>query len=163
MVQVELLKSLKLFEELSDEMLERLAGLAELRFYEQGAFLNNRKRAADYFYLILEGQISLEEENLIGESMRLETIAPGGTLGFSSLIETDKRYLSDARALTPVKLLSFPADELTLLFYQDFELGFLIMKKNALIAKRRLMYRIHPITKVGASAQSFRQVAVNGT
>lgn len=158
MVQVELLKPLKLFEELSGEMLERLASVAELRFYEQGTYFNKRKTAADYFYLILEGHVSLEVESLTGETMRLETIAPGGALGFSSLIEIEKRYNSDARALTPVRLLRFPADKLTLLFYQDFELGYLIMKKSALIAKRRLMYRLQPITKTGALAQNNRQV-----
>lgn len=150
MVQAELLKSFSFFEELSDGMLERVAAVAELRHYKEGAFLNKKKKAADYFYLILEGEISLEVESLTGETVHLETIAPGGAIGFSSLIEMEtKRYLSDARALTPVKILRFPADELTLLFYQDFELGYLIMKKIALIAKRRLMYRTYPISKAG--------------
>jgi hypothetical protein len=42
----------------------------------------------------------------------------------------------------------FDANALTMLFYQDFELGYLMMKKIALIAKRRLMYRSFPIPKV---------------
>ena len=151
MVNAELLKAFSFFEELSDEMLERVSALAELRHYEEGAFLNKKKKAADYFYIILEGEISLEVESLTGETVRLETIAPGGAMGFSSLIEMEsKRYLSDARALTPVKILRFLADDLTLLFYQDFELGYLMMKKIALIAKRRLMYRTHPISNPAA-------------
>ena len=151
MVNAELLKSFSFFEELSDEMLERVSALAELRHYEEGAFLNKKKKAADYFYFILEGEISLQTESLTGETVRLETIAPGGAMGFSSLIEMEsKRYLSDAKALTPIKLLRFPADDLTLLFYQDFELGYLMMKKIALIAKRRLMYRTHPISNPAA-------------
>lgn len=148
MVKAELLRSFSFFEELSDDMLDRVAAVAEIRHYEEGAFLNKRVKAANYFYLILEGEISLEIESLTGKTVRLETIAPGGAIGFSSLIEMEsKKYLSDARALTPVKILRFKADDLTLLFYQDFELGYLMMKKIALIAKRRLMYRTHPIPK----------------
>ncbi len=149
MVDPNILKEIRFFEELSDERIERLAAIAELRMYEQGAFLNKQKRAADYFYIILEGEISLQIESLTGKTVRLETVGAGGAVGFSALIEMEeKSYLSDAKTLTPVKVLRFPANELTLLFYQDFELGFLMMKKIALVAKRRLMYRTHPIPKV---------------
>jgi len=148
-VDPNILKEIRFFEELSDERIERLAAIAELRMYEQGAFLNKQKRAADYFYIILEGEISLQIESLTGKTVRLETVGAGGAVGFSALIEMEqKSYLSDAKTLTPVKVLRFPANELTLLFYQDFELGFLMMKKIALVAKRRLMYRTHPIPKV---------------
>lgn len=131
-------------------MTARLAGIAELREYEEGVYLNQKKSRADYFYIILSGEIGLEIETLTGKTVRLETIAPGGAIGFSSLIETERKsYLSDAKTLTKVRLLRFKADEMTLLFYQDFELGYLIMKKIALIAKRRLVYRTFPIPKLG--------------
>ncbi len=149
MVDPNILKSVQFFEELSDEMIERLASVARLQKYEAGDYLNKRRRDADYFYIILEGEISLQMESLTGKTVRLETIAPGGAIGFSSLIEMEKKaYLSDAKTLTPVKVLCFLSDDLMLLFYQDFELGFLIMKKIALVAKHRLMYRTHPIPKV---------------
>lgn len=148
MVSPDILKNLSFFEELSDTMIKRLASIAELKAYEEGVYLNKRKKDAQYFYIILEGEISLEMESLTGKTVRLETIAPGGAIGFSSLIETQsKQYISDARALTPVRILRFRADDMTLLFYQDFELGYLIMKKIARVAKRRLVYRTHPIER----------------
>lgn len=144
------LRALDFFNELSDEMILRLAAIAELREYEAGVFLNQRNSRADFFYIVVSGEISLEIESLTGKTVRLETIAPGGAIGFSSLVELEKkRYLSDARTLTPVTLLRFKSDEMTMLFYQDFELGYLIMKKIALIAKQRLVYRTHPIPKLG--------------
>lgn len=150
MVNPSVLGALEFFNELSDEMLSRLAAIAELREYEAGVFLNQRKSRADYFYVIISGEISLEIESLTGKTVRLETIAPGGAIGFSSLIESEhKRYLSDAKALTPVTLLRFKSDEMKMLFYQDFELGYLIMKRIALIAKQRLVFRTYPIPKLG--------------
>lgn len=149
MVPVDILKSTAFFEELSEEMVRRLAAVAELKAYPEGIFLDQRKRVANYFYIILEGEVSLQMESLTGKTVRLETITPGGAIGFSSLIDmASKRYISDAKTLSPVKLLRFRADDMMLLFYQNFELGFLIMKKIAYIAKMRLMYRTHPIPNV---------------
>lgn len=149
MVPVKLLASTAFFEELSDEMVKRLAAIAELKQYPAGTYLNENNKTARFFYVVLEGDISLQVESLTGKTVRLETITPGGAIGFSSLIEMEnKRYLSDAKVLSPARVLRFDADALTMLFYQDFELGYLMMKKIALIAKRRLMYRTFPIPKV---------------
>ena len=149
MVPPEILKPLSFFEELSSAMIERLAAIAELRIHTAGDYLNQKNRDATYFYIILEGEVSLEVESLTGKMVRLETIAPGGAIGFSSLIESEsKHYISNARAMTRVKILRFRADEMAMLFYQDFELGYLVMKKIALIAKRRLVYRTHPIARL---------------
>lgn len=146
MVPSEVLQSISFFEELSEEMARQLAAVAELKVYPEDVFLDQRKRTAKYFYILLEGEIGLQMESLTGKTVRLETITPGGAIGFSALIDmASKRYISDARTLSKVKLLRFRADDMTLLFYQDFELGFLIMKKIAWIAKMRLMYRTHPI------------------
>ena len=149
MVPVEMLRSAAFFEELSDEMVGRLAAIAELKQYAAGTFLNQSNKTARYLYIVLDGNISLQVESLTGKTVRLETITPGGAIGFSSLIDMEnKRYISDAKVISGAKVLRFDADALTLLFYQDFELGYLIMKKIALIAKLRLMYRTFPIPKV---------------
>ncbi|BBO85998.1 hypothetical protein DSCO28_65640 [Desulfosarcina ovata subsp. sediminis] len=149
MVDPALLKSLAFYDDLSDAMIDRLASIAEIREYKEGDFLNKHRRGAKFFYNILDGEISLEFESLTGKIVRLETIVAGGAIGFSSLIEMEeKTYLSDARAISPTRVLRFLASEMALLFYQDFELGFLIMRRIAKIAKRRLMYRTHPIPQI---------------
>ncbi|WP_419655788.1 putative cyclic nucleotide-binding domain protein [Desulfosarcina variabilis str. Montpellier] len=148
MVSPQMLTDLSFFEELSESMIKRLACLAEIKTYPEGEFLNKKRKEANFFYILLEGEISLEVESLTGKTVRLETIAPGAAMGFSSLIDmAPKRYLSDARALTPVKILRFPSHEMSLLFYQDFELGYLIMKKIAWVAKQRLINRTYPVEK----------------
>lgn len=146
MISTEILKDIPFFEEFNDEMVSRLAAIAEIKVYPENTFLDQRKRSARYFYIILEGDVSLQVETLTGKTVRLETITPGGSIGFSSLIDMGpRRYISDAMALGEVKLLRFRAEDLELQFYQNFELGFLFMKKVAWIAKMRLMYRTYPI------------------
>lgn len=149
MVDPAILKSLAFYEDFSDEMIERLAAIAQIREYQEGEFLNKHRRDAKYFYNVLEGEISLEFESLMGKIVRLETVVADSAIGFSSLIEMkEKSYLTDARALSPTRVLRFLASDMMLLFYQDFELGFLMMRKIAYIAKRRLMYRTHPIPQI---------------
>lgn len=149
MVDPAVLKTVAFFDDLSDEMIDRLAAIGELKACREGDFLNDRRRTAKFFYIVLEGEISLEVESLTGKTVRLETIVPGGAIGFSSLIEMEnKTYLTDARAMSPTRVLRFPAAELLLQFYQDFELGFLIMRRIAYIAKRRLLHRTHPIPQI---------------
>lgn len=146
-----LLKEVRFFQEMPDQFIQQLAEIAELREYKTGEFLNQRRRSADYLYVILDGSVNLEQENIAGEKVHLETIFPGAALGFSSLVESEhKKYLSDARTLTPVKALRFSADDLQRLFNQDFELGYLFMRRIALIARRRLVYRTQPLESLSS-------------
>ena len=146
MLNQDILKSVGFFEEMPEEILENLSKLADLRQYKKGEYLNKQKRSADYFYIILEGSISLELEDITGKMTYLETLMPGAALGFSSLIEArPKEYLTDARVLAPTRAIRFRASDLLPLFYQNYELGFLMMKRIALIVLRRLIYRTHPI------------------
>ena len=88
-------------------MILRLAAIAELREYEAGIFINQRRSRTDYLYIIVSGEISLEIESLTGEPVRLETVAPGGAIGFSSLIELKKSAFLRAQfsyfLLSPLK------------------------------------------------------------
>ena len=149
MVNKDLLKSVDFFDDFPDETLERLAKIADLREYQEGEYLNRRRRSADNLYIILHGAISLETENIEGEIVHLETLVDGAALGFSSLVDIEPRqYLSDARIITPTKALRFRADDILSLCYQDLQFGFLIMKKIALIAKQRLLYRTQPLDNI---------------
>ena len=149
MVSKELLKSVEFFDDFPDEILERLAGIADLREYREGEYLNRRRRSADNLYVILQGTVSLEVEDIKGEIVHLETLVDGAALGFSSLVDHEpRRYLSDARVVTPTRALRFPSDNILSLCYQDPEFGFLMMKQIALIARERLLFRTQPIDKI---------------
>lgn len=146
MVDTSILRPLRFCQELSDAQVERMADAAELVDLGAGEYLNKRKRSADYFYVILDGSVRLEQQDVDGNLIPLETLFQGTAIGISSLIDRETRqYMSDARALMPTTVLQFKPDNLMRLFYQDFELGFLVMKKVALIARDRLIYRTRPL------------------
>jgi CRP-like cAMP-binding protein len=63
-------------------------------------------------------------------------------LGFSALVDTeDKSYTTSARVLTDTRLYAWKAEDLEALFSQDYEMGFLFIKRIAKIVKARLQIR----------------------
>jgi CRP-like cAMP-binding protein len=72
----------------------------------------------------------------------INTITRGYSLGFSALVDTEqKKYASHAKALTDTKLLKWNGEDLRKLFHKDYEMGYLLMKRIAKIAKKRLQVR----------------------
>ncbi len=72
----------------------------------------------------------------------IDTLGRGRIFGFSALVDTEqKKYTTHAKAIIDTKLFTWEANELERLFYQNFEMGFLFMKRIAKIAKTRLQIR----------------------
>ena len=72
----------------------------------------------------------------------IDTITRGYAFGFSSLVDMEqKKYASHAIALTDTTLFKWSYPDLERLFYEDYEMGFLLMRKIAKIAKKRLQIR----------------------
>ena len=53
----------------------------------------------------------------------------------------EKKYISHAKALSDVSLLKWRVEDLRKLFHKDYEMGYLLMKRIAKIAKKRLQVR----------------------
>ncbi len=148
MIDINILRSIAFFEDHSDAHLEKCAKIAKVVNLDPNTYLNKKSRSADDLYVILEGAVRLEVENDDGSRSQLETLYPGAAIGVSSLIDVQSHeYLSDARTLTHSKLVKFSAEELTNLFSQDYQLGYLIMRKLAMILRKRLAGRIPHLSK----------------
>lgn len=149
MINKVILKSVAFFDDFSEEMLGKLSKIAEMKEHVEGLYLNWRHPSADKMWVILRGTISLTVENDRGETIQLETLQAGDVLGFSSFIDTEpKEFISEARVIVPTRVLLFRADDILTLCHQDFEFGFLMMKKIALIAKHRLITRTRLLCEI---------------
>jgi len=74
--------------------------------------------------------------------LNIDTITRGHTFGFSSLVDTELiKYTTHAKALADIKLYTWEAANLEKLFYEDYEIVFLLIKRIAKIAKTRLQIR----------------------
>jgi CRP/FNR family cyclic AMP-dependent transcriptional regulator len=141
-VELDDLKSIILLSHLTDTMLQNLADITLTAEYKAGDYIFREGTYARYLYAIIDGKVGLELEKTANNVILIDTVGRGRTIGFSALVDTEqKKYTTHARALEDTKLFVWDATELEMLFYKDYEMGYLFMKRIAKIAKTRLTIR----------------------
>jgi CRP/FNR family cyclic AMP-dependent transcriptional regulator len=141
-VELDDLKSIILLSHLTDPMLEKLADVSLTAEYKAGDYIFREGEYARYLYAVIDGKVGLELEKTANVPVMMDIIGRGRTFGFSALVDTEqKKYTTHAKAMNDTKLFAWEGTELEMLFYQDYEMGFLFMKRIAKIAKTRLQIR----------------------
>jgi len=141
-VNLDELKSIILLSHLTDPMLEKLIDITMTAEYKAGDYIFKEGEYARYLYAIIDGKVGLELEKTANTTVLIDTVGRGRTLGFSALVDTEqKKYTTHAKAMVGSKLFLWDVAELEQIFYQDYEMGYLFMKRIAKIAKTRLQIR----------------------
>ena len=126
----------------SPEQAEALSLLAtEVRFTPGESILRQRE-AADGFYLIEKGEVSLEYELPNKETVLIQRIGPGELLGVSWLFEPF-RWEFNGVAISPVIAKFFRAADVRKKCDQDPKLGYKLMEQVARILTERLQATRH--------------------
>jgi CRP/FNR family transcriptional regulator, cyclic AMP receptor protein len=133
----ELLADAPAFEGMSKEHLELIAGCAQNRTFEDGAYLFREGDAANTFYVIRTGMIALETHVPERGALRIETIDDGDLVGWSWLVPP-YRVDFDARALGTVHTISFDAACLRDKADEDPVLGYELMRRFIPVIVERL-------------------------
>jgi CRP/FNR family transcriptional regulator, cyclic AMP receptor protein len=133
----ELLADAPAFEGMSKEHLELIAGCAQNRTFEDGAYLFREGDAANTFYVIRTGMIALETHVPERGALRIETIDDGDLVGWSWLVPP-YRVDFDARALGTVHTLAFDAACLRDKADEDPVLGYELMRRFIPVIVERL-------------------------
>ena len=142
MFSIDDLKSINMLSYLNDSMLENLATITSINEYRAGDYIFNEGDDAKSLYAVIDGKVGLEIEKNSSTRILIDNITKGMTLGFSALVDTEeKSYTTSAKALTDTKLFIWKTEDLETLFSQDYEMGFLFMKRIAKIVKTRLQIR----------------------
>jgi len=142
MFSIDDLKSINMLSYLNDSMLENLATITSINEYRAGDYIFNEGDDAKSLYAVIDGKVGLEIEKNSSTRILIDNITKGMMLGFSALVDTEeKSYTTSAKALTDTKLFIWETEDLETLFSQDYEMGFLFMKRIAKIVKTRLQIR----------------------
>lgn len=124
---------------LTDPMLEKLKEIATVREYRAGEYIFKEGQYADCLYSIIEGRVGLESAKDSSRNFLVMEAHRGQTIGFSAVLDPEHRkYLGHARALTDVKVFVWKGSELEKMMVEDYEMGFLLMRRIAHIIDRRL-------------------------
>ncbi|MGA7146100.1 MAG: cyclic nucleotide-binding domain-containing protein [Desulfobacterales bacterium] len=136
------LKSIIMLSDLNSSMLEKTLKVTKKTTYSSGEYIFKEGDYAEYLYAVLNGKVGLELQKNTSTLVMISTITRGYAFGFSALVDTEnRRYISHAKALSDINLLKWSVEDLRKLFHKDCEMGYLLMKRIAKIAKKRLQVR----------------------
>jgi CRP/FNR family cyclic AMP-dependent transcriptional regulator len=69
-------------------------------------------------------------------------VTTGMTFGISSMVDLEpKKYIGTTKAITDLELFKWAASDLNEIFYKNFEIGFIVMKRLAKILITRLQIK----------------------
>lgn len=100
---IERLRQLPTFEPLADDVLEWLLEHSEELSYDAGDMLFTEGQSANYFYILLDGQVQITKR-MGGQEITLATHEAGAFTGEIPLL-TGTAYIASARALQPTHVL----------------------------------------------------------
>jgi len=126
-----------LLSELPPEMAEVVRACARNVTVKAGDFLLLEGDAADVFYLVRRGQVTLETRAPGRPPLVIETLGPGSDVGWSWLFPP-YRWQFDARATEPVEAIAVDAIRLRAQIEENPTLGYELTKKFAAVMLSRL-------------------------
>ncbi len=122
---------------LAPELRTLLVGCAANERYEAGQYIYREGQAAEKFWLLRRGTVSIEIYAPGREPLVVETIGEGDILGWSWLVPPHKAMF-DARAVSLVRAVSFDAKCLLRKMESDHALGYEVMKRFVPVVAHRL-------------------------
>jgi len=139
---IRILSKFPIFERLTDEELDRIADLCREEVYEAGATILEEGGAADYLYLLEEGEVVLEMELELQpyaspKQTTIEVATPGEVFGWSALVKPHTWTLS-ARCLERAKVIVIKGSDLLDLFEREPHIGYQMTAMVSQIIASRL-------------------------
>jgi CRP-like cAMP-binding protein len=133
----ELIAAAPMFAGLAPEHLALIAGCARNERFDAGEHLFREGAAADRFFLIRTGAVSLEVDAPGRGALVIETLHAGDVAGWSWLFEP-YRWQLDGRASQPTGVVAFDGACLRGKCDVDHELGYQLMRRFAASLIERL-------------------------
>ena len=132
----QVLSDAPVFSGMSDDYLERLAGHARSRDVGNGEVLFRSREPARHFYLLTDGEISIEIPAVQGPTLQVQRLKPIRVLGWSWLLPPFK-WSFNARAETDSRVLEFDGQAVLEDCESDPAFGYEVIKRfSGLMAER---------------------------
>ncbi len=125
------------FTGLDDGFVEFLVGCASQRKVDKGHVLFQQGKNADKFYLLRNGEVSVQVPALVGPTLEIQTLGADQMLGWSWLIPP-YRWNFMARAQQETELLEFDGSAILARCEQDPKFGYELFKRFAALMSERL-------------------------
>lgn len=132
------------FNELSSTQVEKLAEIARIESVDPGEELFKEGDRPDTLYVVLDGEIVLENYIPSVGKHFLAKAEPLDVVGWSSLTPVVRQRSVTARVCQPSRVLAIQGEALFHLCETDHDLGFLVMRRvSNIVASHYLNSRLH--------------------
>lgn len=133
----QLLDEQDIFAGLPQDYLDLIAGCGHNAVFRPGQYLFKEGQAADRFYVLREGRVTLEMHTPERGSLAVDTVEAGEVAGVSWLFPPH-RWLFDGKAAVLTRAVSMDGSCLLGKCEADPRLGYELMKRFAILLNRRL-------------------------
>jgi CRP-like cAMP-binding protein len=133
------LQSIPWFQELSDQHFDLMCSITHLVNVDQDMTVFSEGDKEENLYIVLEGRVAIELFSSVQGKIRIYTAEPLDVIGWSSVTPVIRQRTASARAVLDSRLAAIDGRELRKMCDQDFELGYIIMRRIANVIAARLM------------------------
>jgi CRP/FNR family transcriptional regulator, cyclic AMP receptor protein len=137
MVPLETLKHIQFLQDFSDDHLQHLASLAEIKEFPAGGEVFREGQSSSSVYLVVQGNITLEINVPTRGAMQFQTVGSGELLGWTPVLGPGP-MTATARVQTPSTLLALNAAQMKAFCAHDLSFGFAFMQRIAQVLSSRL-------------------------
>lgn len=134
---IETLREIRFLHDIGPMHLEQIGKFAQFRDLKEGDVVFRQGDAAQYIYLLVYGNVSLEICAAGSGCQQILTLGPGELLGWSSMLE-QLSYTARARALVATRLVEIHVAQLLAMCDHDPQFGYELMRQVALALAKRL-------------------------
>lgn len=118
MVEPELLRTIELFADFNDELLERMANLCDMLDFQRGDVLFAEGDESSQLYVTMSGRIAMVNRSIDGRESVVALMEDGDLFGEMPLFDRQNRS-TDARALEPSTAVVIPYAPLRQIYEDD--------------------------------------------
>jgi CRP-like cAMP-binding protein len=150
-----ILHTIPWFIELSENQIENLASIVNIRHIHQGDFIFREGDSEGNIYILLDGEVNIDIQIPGREKVCIFKAEPLDIIGWSSLTPMVRQRTASALAVQDSNCLEFNSEALTVFCEEDPKLGYIIMKRiSNLVASRLLTTRIQLMDQILKSEPS---------
>jgi CRP/FNR family transcriptional regulator len=127
-------------------MLDKLIPITELQHFDKREFIFRQGEKAQYFYMLKEGKVILEQVITDKIAVSVSAIKPGNSFGLAAMLD-EQIYNLDAVCAESCKVFTFQNEKLKAIFKEDHSLGYIMSQRLLHIMKKRYDIRTEQFIK----------------
>lgn len=144
---LERLEGQEVFQYLRPEQLKAISDVAEVVEFEAGETVYEKDTPAEFFYVVLEGQVSLRLPGQSGVSLQVDALTVGALFGSCVCFQLVD-YSLDATCTTDSRLLKIESATLKDLMDRDLVLGYTIQTQISRIYFHRYIDTMNKLQSI---------------